>query len=346
MSRPAAAAPSVARWPKINARLNADGTGVLTIDGREQRLDAPSIDTARATVLERVTRTAARLDRPVRLTTTDPDGEWELAVHPDGSVDELAGRPAPEPREPPVLAEREAATTGAALPADAPEPPPLPPVAPRVVRATPPAPDPVALAPDDSAQANGARMADASSTPALTRSQRRWAGPSAPRSRVTRPRARARILVPLALLLIAGALAAVLATNGPDTVVKQQPAAPAVSEDHNVVDDAIADARRRGAARRAAGADRQAAAAKRKAQAALRKRVALRQARQRRALNRRVAARQARARAAAAAARRRAAAGRPAAPPPPAATRRPRATPPPPPPPPPAATPCGDFDLC
>lgn len=350
MSRPAPAPPGVARWPKISASLNADGTGRLTIDGHDQQLEAPDIDTARATVLERVTRTAARLDRPVGLTTTDPAGEWELAVHPDGSVDELAARPAPEPREAPVLAEPSAATAAATADIDVPDAPtrlavptPTPVVA--LPRSAPAAPDGVDEAPSNA----GALVADADRVrPPLTRSQRRWAQPGGPRRAAPR-RHRARILVPLALLLIAGALAAVLATNGPDTVVKAPPAAPAISQEHSVADDAIAGARRRGAARRAAAARREAAAEKRTAQAALRKRVALRQARERRALNRRVAARQARERAAAAAARRRAAShGRAVSPPPPAAAapRRPQAAPPPPPPPPPAATPCGDFDLC
>ena len=100
----------IPRWPKTTAELNADGSGRLTIDGRAEQLDAPDIAAARGVVLERVTATATSIGRPVRLTSTDPDGQWELAVHPDGQVDELAGRPvAPTPgaaRPAPVSAHR------------------------------------------------------------------------------------------------------------------------------------------------------------------------------------------------------------------------------------------------
>ena len=87
----------VPRWPKISVSLNADGTGLLTNQGRDHRLNAPNIDAARADVLQRVIATATSLERPVRLNSTDPDGEWELAVHPDGSVVELAGKPVSQP---------------------------------------------------------------------------------------------------------------------------------------------------------------------------------------------------------------------------------------------------------
>ena len=85
----------IPRWPTITARLHADGSGHLTIDGRDEQLAAGDLDAARATVLERVTATAATVARPVRLHSSDPDGDWELAVHPDGHVDELAATPTP-----------------------------------------------------------------------------------------------------------------------------------------------------------------------------------------------------------------------------------------------------------
>lgn len=87
----------IPRWPKISVTLNADGTGLLTNQGRDHRLNAPNIDAARADVLQRVMATATSLERPVRLNSTDPDGEWELAVHPDGTVVELAGKPVSQP---------------------------------------------------------------------------------------------------------------------------------------------------------------------------------------------------------------------------------------------------------
>lgn len=90
---PPPTAPGVPRWPKISVALHGDGSGRLTIDGRDERLTAGDIDAARSIVLERVVATAVTVGRPVRLHSTDPDGQWELAVHPDGRVDELAAHP-------------------------------------------------------------------------------------------------------------------------------------------------------------------------------------------------------------------------------------------------------------
>lgn len=95
MSPPTRTATGIPRWPTISVVLNTDGTGRLTIDGRDERFTAGDIDAARSIVLERVIATAATVGRPVRLHSTDPDGQWELAIHPDGRVDELAAHPAP-----------------------------------------------------------------------------------------------------------------------------------------------------------------------------------------------------------------------------------------------------------
>ena len=328
------AAPTVARWPKFSATLDADGTGVLTIDGRDHPLDAAHIDAARAAVLERVTKTAVELERPVRLTTTDPDGEWELAIGPDGSVRELAAQPAaPAPTEvaPPLLKPTATATA---------------PISPN--GAPPRTPDPsldVGLEPDVPAVV----LARGAAPPPLTRSQRKWARSPARQQRTGRPIA---VAVALAVLVGMAAVTALLVTSGgPDTVVREPaPKSPrAISA--NAVADAIADARRKSAQRTRAAA---AADDRRAAERALQRRVGARQAGERRAarraLQRRVAARQARARRAAA---RRTAAARPstATRPRPRVTAPPRpaaVTPPPPPPPPPPARPrpCGAFDLC
>jgi len=88
------AASDIPRWPTTTAILNADGSGRLRINDKAEDLAAANLDSARAIVLQRVTATAIEVGRPVRLTSTDPDGEWELAVHPDGHVQELAARPA------------------------------------------------------------------------------------------------------------------------------------------------------------------------------------------------------------------------------------------------------------
>lgn len=104
MPSPAPARTEIARWPKITATLHPDGAGTLTIDGRAHELEAGDLDASRTTILKRVTATAATVGRPVRLHSTDPDGDWELAVHPDGRVDELATLAAPDTPPPPAAA--------------------------------------------------------------------------------------------------------------------------------------------------------------------------------------------------------------------------------------------------
>jgi hypothetical protein len=330
-------ASDIPRWPATTAVLNADGSGRLTIDGRREELPAGDLAASRELVKHRVTDLAQDLGRPVRLTSTDPDGEWELAIAPDGGVRELAAQPGP-PAAPSVAAppvpEPTAAPSAAVSPNGAPAPTPYPPLdvglepkvptVPLTRRARPPAP--------------------------LSRSQRKWAGTPAPLRRPGRPVA---LAVALAVLVCLASATALLVTNGgPDTVVSTPDGtpAPAISDRHeNVAPAAIAAARRKGEQRRAAAA----IADRRAARRALQRRVSARQAHERRAarraLQRRVAARQAR--------ERRAAARRAATPPASTPTRpAPRVTPPPrpaavtplppPPPPRPRPRPCGEFDLC
>lgn len=84
----------VPQWPKTTAILYGDGTGELTINGVTEPIAAADINLARGVVLQRVAAYARDdLHRPVRLQTHDPDGQWELAVHPNGDVDELASEP-------------------------------------------------------------------------------------------------------------------------------------------------------------------------------------------------------------------------------------------------------------
>ena len=310
MSPTGPASPTVARWPTFNATLNDDGTGVLTIEGREHPLDAENIDAARAAVLERVRKTAVELERPVRLTSKDPDGEWELAVHPDGNVDELAANPTPEPSA--AIAEP----------------------------ATPERPPDVDLARD----LPTVPLARGAEPPPLTRSQRKWAGAAAPPRRSGRPIA---VAVALAVLIGLAVVTALLATSGgPDTVVSEPDPAPARGISENVATDAIAAAQRKAKQRRVAAAERR--TARRALQRRVAARQARERRAARRALQRRVAARQARERRAAArrAAARRATptAPRPRVTPPPPPNAF--APPPPPPPPPPPTGQCGEFDLC
>jgi len=313
-----------------------DAAGQRLSDHPVVVVDLPSM------TLERVTKTAAELERPVRLTTTDPDGEWELAIAPDGSVSELAAQPAPTTAAPSLL-KPTATATAPISPNGAPRPTPDSPLDTDVEPDVPTVP-----------------LARGAAPPPLTRAQRKGAGTTARPPRTGHPVAVAVALA--ALVGLAAVTALLVSTGGPVTVVREPDSKPTRATSETVAADAIADARRTNEQQRHAAA---AAADRRAARRAVQRRVSVRLARERRAtrraLQRRVAARQARERRATA---RRAAAGRPstatqprprlAAPPPPAAVTPPppppppaAVTPPPPPPPPPARPrPCGEFDVC
>ena len=88
----------VPAFPKIEARTHANGSGEVTINGTSYPIETATLEDARAAILARVAETAGKMQRPVRVTTTGPDGEWPLIVHPDGSVeadDSLPAHPAP-----------------------------------------------------------------------------------------------------------------------------------------------------------------------------------------------------------------------------------------------------------
>ncbi len=76
----------VATWPRVTATVHPEGHGTLTINGTERPCAAPSVDELRTGVIARTATLARRLHRPVRLTVTDGDATWPLAVRPDGVV--------------------------------------------------------------------------------------------------------------------------------------------------------------------------------------------------------------------------------------------------------------------
>jgi len=78
---------TVPTWPRIEAVTRPDGSGEVTINGTSHPVETTNLDEARAAILALVTRTAAKVNRPVRVTATGPDGRWPLIVHPDGSVE-------------------------------------------------------------------------------------------------------------------------------------------------------------------------------------------------------------------------------------------------------------------
>ncbi|MEV8214150.1 AAA family ATPase [Leifsonia sp. NPDC077715] len=72
--------------PQLSARFSPDATGELIVDGVPETFAAESTERLREAVLGRVGEIAASAGRPVRLTVSDEEGDWLLAVHPDGSI--------------------------------------------------------------------------------------------------------------------------------------------------------------------------------------------------------------------------------------------------------------------
>ena len=89
----------VPAWPRIEAHTRADGTGEVTINGTSHPVAASRDGDVIDAVLARVTETAAKIHRPVRMTTSGYDGLWRLIVHPDGHVEEDGPQPEQPPRE-------------------------------------------------------------------------------------------------------------------------------------------------------------------------------------------------------------------------------------------------------
>ncbi|RAX21772.1 ATPase [Actinomyces sp. Z5] len=102
--------PQPADWPRVEARIHADGTADVLIGGKTHQIAAGSIDAARPQVIALVARHAAQLGRPLRAVTNDPDGQWPLIIHADGTVENdptAPSRPNPPNQNPPEPAPRE-----------------------------------------------------------------------------------------------------------------------------------------------------------------------------------------------------------------------------------------------
>ncbi len=75
-------------WPSIRALTRADGTGEVTINGTSHPVDTTDPDRTREQIIALAALTAAKINRPVHMTTSGPDGDWALVVHPDGTVED------------------------------------------------------------------------------------------------------------------------------------------------------------------------------------------------------------------------------------------------------------------
>jgi len=78
---------TVPTWPRIEALTRPDGTGELTVNGTSHPIQTANAQEARAEIIRRVVDTAAKINRPVRVATTGPDGSWPIIVHPDGTIE-------------------------------------------------------------------------------------------------------------------------------------------------------------------------------------------------------------------------------------------------------------------
>lgn len=81
---------AVVSWPRIIATVNANATGTLTINGVQRTCAADTLDALRAGMIARCVTIATALHRPVRLTVTEGEEVWPLAVRPNGVVQALS----------------------------------------------------------------------------------------------------------------------------------------------------------------------------------------------------------------------------------------------------------------
>ncbi|MDR6623622.1 chromosome partitioning protein ParA [Sinomonas atrocyanea] len=77
-------------FPKIDAVLRANGTGEVTINGTSHAIEAADEAAVLSQTLRLITETAVQLGRPVKVNTTDPDGQGLIIVSPEGTVSEAA----------------------------------------------------------------------------------------------------------------------------------------------------------------------------------------------------------------------------------------------------------------
>lgn len=80
----------------IHAQTQHDGSAIITVDGRSQKIKGDSLDDARAKVRDFAVQYALRSGGPVQFASSDPAGEFAMLVHPDGRMENLPA-PAPAP---------------------------------------------------------------------------------------------------------------------------------------------------------------------------------------------------------------------------------------------------------
>ena len=102
----------IPNYPVIMVDVRADGSAHVNVAGRHVDYPAGDIAETRTAVISYAADLARSMNRPVRMTTSGPDSIWKLAVHPNGTVTDLAAENAkPKRRRRTALAQPSAAAT-------------------------------------------------------------------------------------------------------------------------------------------------------------------------------------------------------------------------------------------
>lgn len=81
-------------FPVVHVTVHPDGSAHVNVAGTHVDYPAADLEVTRAEVIAYAVNVAAGLGRGVRMTTTDPAGQWKLGVYPDGEVVDLEPAPA------------------------------------------------------------------------------------------------------------------------------------------------------------------------------------------------------------------------------------------------------------
>lgn len=91
-------------WPRFKVEVHTSGpagcTATLYATGRPIACTAPTLDAIRAGVIARCAQVATQLGRPVALEVIEPAGNFQLAVHASGIVQQIeVGQEIPDPTD-------------------------------------------------------------------------------------------------------------------------------------------------------------------------------------------------------------------------------------------------------
>ncbi len=134
----------VPAYPVVYVDVALDGSAHVNVAGRHEHFHPAPSDVTRHAITAYATAVAAELHRPLRMQITDPEGKWLVAVHPNGTVTDLAD-PAEKARRPrkQAVTVPATATTAGRVPITTPAP-----AVPSAQAARPIAPPPTPVDPD------------------------------------------------------------------------------------------------------------------------------------------------------------------------------------------------------